>query len=123
MELDNQINLDYFAALGFEEIPIEEGLTALSFEDGPDGEYALITNEDGSLPQSLEAPLLLAFYSAEGAFLWSTGFKNAEQFKPIWLNATTYAEKKLAAQQHRQALIALHQKDVSMTAADTGEDS
>ena len=52
MEELQQPILDYFTALGFEEIPIEEGLTALSFEESPEGEYVLITDEDGSLPQA-----------------------------------------------------------------------
>ncbi len=106
MEPINQAVLEFFTALGFEEIPIEEGLTGLSFENGPDGEYALITNEDGLLPTSLETPLLVAYYTPQGAFLWSTGFKNAVQFREIWLTGTTYAEKLQAAQHHRDLMIA-----------------
>ena len=106
MEELQQPILDYFTVLGFEEIPIEEGLTGLSFEDGPDGEYALITNEDGLLPTSLDTPLLIAFYTPEGAFLWSTGFKNAIQFKEIWTPGSTYVEKLQATQQHRDLMIA-----------------
>lgn len=105
MEIENQAILDYFIELGFEEIPIEEGLTALSFEEGPEGDYALITNEDGSLPESLEAPLMLAFYSSKGAFLWSTGFKNAAQFLELWSQGETYAEKRKAAERHREELM------------------
>ena len=106
MEPINQAVLDFFTALGFEEIPIEEGLTGLSFEDGPDGEYALITNEDGLLPTSLATPLLIAFYTPEGAFLWSTGFKNAAQFKDIWQQGANYAEKMQATAQHRDLMLA-----------------
>ena len=106
MEPINQAILDFFTALGFEEIPIEEGLTGLSFEDGPDGEYALITNEDGLLPTSLDTSLLIAFYTPEGAFLWSTGFKNAIQFKEIWTPGSTDVEKLQATQQHRDLMIA-----------------
>ena len=75
-QADSQV-LDFFAALGFEEIEIEDELTALCYEESPEGEYALITDEEGSLPDSLKVPLMFACYSAEGAFLWSTGFKNA----------------------------------------------
>jgi hypothetical protein len=105
MEIENQAILDYFFAIGFELVPIEEGLTALSFEEAPDGEYALITNEDGSLPESLEIPLMLACYTAEGAFLWSTGFKNAAQFKEVWSQGETYKEKLQAAQRHREEVM------------------
>lgn len=103
-ELSQHIR-DFFAALGFEEIPIEEGLTALSFEESPEGEYTLVTDEDGGLPQALDNPLLLAGYSAEGAFQWSTGFKNADQFQDIWASGQTYAEKMQAIQKHRENLM------------------
>jgi hypothetical protein len=105
METTNQTVMDFFAALDFEEIPIEEGLTALSFEDGPDGEYSLITNEEGAMPESLETPVMLACYTKAGAFLWSTGFKNAMQFKEIWSVGETYAEKLQSAQRHREAMM------------------
>ncbi|NMC31608.1 MAG: hypothetical protein GYA36_03995 [Veillonellaceae bacterium] len=102
-ELPQEIR-DFFAVLGFEEIPIEDGLTALSFEESPEGEYVLVTDEDGVLPQSLDNPLLLACYSAEGAFQWSTGFKNADQFRDIWAPGQTYAKKMQAAAHHREEL-------------------
>ena len=105
MEIENQAVLDYFTALGFEMIPIEEGLTALSVEEAPDGEYALITDGEGSLPDSLDIPLLLACYSGEGAYLWSTSFKNAAQFTEIWSQGETYAEKLQAAQRHREEIL------------------
>jgi hypothetical protein len=98
--------LDHFTPLEFEPIPIEEGLTALCFEDGPEGEYALITNEEGAMPELINNPLILAFYTANGTFLWSTGFKNLLQFKEVWSIGATYAEKKLAAEKHRDQMIA-----------------
>ena len=61
MEELQQPILDYFTALGFEEIPIEEGLTALSFEESPEGEYVLITDEDGkALPNEAAQSLYSA---------------------------------------------------------------
>jgi len=104
MEIETSQNMDFFAALGFEEIDIEDGLTALCYEETPEGEYVLITNEEGTLPHSLEVPLMLAGYSSEGAFLWSTGFKNSAQFKEIWSSAETYAEKIEKVQAHRRSV-------------------
>lgn len=101
-----QAMLDYFSPLGFEAIPIEDGLTALCFEEDPDGEYALITNEDGVMPDSLDHPLLLSYYTGKGAFLWSTGFKDSSQFTECWANGTTFAEKMQAAERHRDLMIA-----------------
>ena len=68
--------LAYFAGLGFEETEIEDNLTALCFEESPEGEYVLLTDEEGKLPESLTVPLTLACYSAKSAFLWSIGFKD-----------------------------------------------
>ena len=104
MEQANSQVLDFFAVLGFEEIEIEDGLTALCYEESPEGEYALITDEEGSLPDSLKVPLMFACYSAEGAFLWSTGFKNAAHFKETWSNTHTYAEKLQAIQTYRKSV-------------------
>lgn len=106
MEAVNPTVFDFFSKLGFAEIPIEEGLTGLSFEENPEGEYALVTDEDGLLPVSLDAPLLISFYTPDGAFLWSTGFKDAGQFEEVWQRGSTYAEKKQAAERHRDQLFA-----------------
>ncbi len=104
METTEQAILDYFSPLGFESIPIEDNLTALCFESDPAGEYALLTNEDGIFPLALDAPFVLAFYTAEGSYLWSTGFKNATQFREIWSTETEYAAKVKAAERHRDAI-------------------
>lgn len=104
MDASPQNVLDYFSGLGFIEIPIEDELTAWSYEYGPDGEYALITDEDGLPPNSLELPLVLAFYTPEGSYLWSTGFKNAAQFQEVWSRGDDYAAKQQAAQEHRDQL-------------------
>ena len=105
----NPTILEFFSRLGFAEIPIEDDLTGLCFEESPEGEYALVTNEEGLLPVSLDAPLLIAFYTPEGAFLWSTGFKNAGQFEEIWLQGATYAEKMQATAKHRELMLAASQ--------------
>ena len=102
----NPTILEFFNRLGFAEIPIEDDLTGLCFEESPEGEYALVTNEEGLLPTSLEAALLIAFYSTEGAFLWSTGFKNAGQFEEVWRQGSTYAEKIQVTEQHRDQVLA-----------------
>lgn len=104
MEQEDQTVLEYFASLGFEEIPIEDGLTALCYEEDAEGEYALVTDEDGSLPAALDVPLMLACYTGGGVFLWSTGFKNAAQFREVWSSGTTFAEKLQSAQRHREGV-------------------
>lgn len=93
METENSEVSAFFVDLGFEEIEIEDHATALCFEEAPDGEYVLLTDEEGNQPDSLTLPLILACYSANNAFLWSVSFKNATQFKTLWSQNTTYAEK------------------------------
>ena len=85
--------LEFFQALGFEEIDIEDGLRALSVEYSADGSYALITNDVGTMPDKLRQFLIFAFYSPEGAYQWSTGFKNAYVFKDFWLQGETILQK------------------------------
>lgn len=85
--------LDFFQALGFEEIEIEDGLTALAAELNPDGSYALITSEEGALPERLKQFLLFACYRPDGAYRWSVGFKNALVFKEIWSQGETTEQK------------------------------
>jgi hypothetical protein len=84
--------LGFFQNLGFEEIDIEDNLTALAVDFDTDG-YALITDDEGNLPESLNQFLIFAFYSAEGAYHWSVGFKNAHAFKDIWSNGATNSQK------------------------------
>lgn len=90
--------MDFYKTLGFEEIEIEDGLTALSFEVSPEENYALLTDEEGSIPTSLRQIIVFAYYTPEGAFLWSTSFKNSYLFQEIWSEADT-PEHKLTAMQ------------------------
>ena len=104
MDIETNSIIEYFATLGFAEVDIEDGLTALCYEETPDSEYSLITDEEGSVPESLAVPLMLACYSPKGAFLWSTGFKNADHFKEIWTPGKTYAEKLQLLQIYRKSV-------------------
>lgn len=92
--------IEYFEVLGFEESEIEDGLTALAFEYHTDGSYALLTDEEGSLPQNLKQPLIFACYTPDGAYQWSTWFKNAYLFQELWAAAATPAEKYEAVRQY-----------------------
>jgi hypothetical protein len=95
--------LDFYQTLGFEETDIEDGLTALLFELGPIGSYALLTDDDGSIPVSLKQPIVFACYTTDGAFLWSVGFKNSHAFKEIWAAGQTPEQKLAAVQNYRKS--------------------
>jgi hypothetical protein len=57
---------DFFAALGFEEIEIEDGLTALCCETDEAGGYALVTDDGGAVPENLKQAVVFACYTPEG---------------------------------------------------------
>ena len=88
--------LTFYEALGFEETDIEDDLTALSLEIDPQESYVLITNEEGAIPETLKQAVIFAYYTPEGAFQWSAGFKNSFVFRDIWSKSQS-PEEKLAA--------------------------
>ena len=92
--------LDFYESLGFEEIEIEDGLTALCFETSSDGNYALLTNEEGDLPENLRQAVIFAYYTSDGSFQWSTSFKNSYLLKELWASSET-PEDKLSAIRNR----------------------
>lgn len=81
--MPNEI-MEYYESLDFEETEIEDGLTALAFEFSQDGSYALLTNEDGAIPENLKQRIIFAYYTHDGAFQWSISFKNSYVFKDVW---------------------------------------
>jgi hypothetical protein len=91
----------YYTGLGFEETEIEDGLTALAYEIPTDESYVLLTDEDGKMPVALKQPVLLAYYTPEGAFQWSIGFKNSPMFKDIWSVSDNPARKLEALLEYR----------------------
>lgn len=91
--LSSENIMDFYGTLGFEEIEIEDKLTALCFEVDPADSYALITGEDGSIPASLKQVVVFACYTAAGAFQWSTSFKNSYLFQDTWSGAKTPKDK------------------------------
>lgn len=94
--------LDFYEPLGFEETDIEDGLTALYFEIDPQGSYALITNDEGSVPATLKQAVVFACYTPEGAFQQSASFKNSYVFKDIWSGPPTVEQKLDAIQKRRE---------------------
>ncbi len=93
---------DFFAALGFEEIEIEDGLTALCCETDEAGGYALVTDDGGAVPENLKQAVVFACYTPEGAFMWSAGFKHADVFRDVWAKPATVAEKVDAVRKRRE---------------------
>jgi hypothetical protein len=98
----NESVMDFYQGLGFEETEIEDRLMALTCEFNVDGNYGLITDEDGAIPKSVKQPIVFAYYTPEGSFLWSTSFKNSYLFKDIWSGEQTPAQNIEALQKYRE---------------------
>lgn len=92
---------EFYTELGFEETELEDEATAMLLEYDDDGSYALITDEDGKTPESLRQTVLFSCYTPDGAFLWSTSFKNSFLFKELWTSASAPADKIAAIQKFR----------------------
>lgn len=71
--------LDFFEPFGFYETEIEDGCTALLLETIENGDYALITDGNGTMPNSLEEEIIFAYYTEDGAFSWSVSFEDSHQ--------------------------------------------
>lgn len=89
----NDSIIEFYETLAFEETETDDGFTALSCETDQEGNYVLVTDDDGSMISSLDQPLLFTYYTAEGSFQWSTGFKNSYLFKDYWSKADLAEEK------------------------------
>lgn len=94
--------LVFYEELGFEETEIEDGLTALAVEVDGAGGYVLLTDDEGGLPASLRQPVVLAYYSPEGAYQWSSGFKNSFLFRETWSAAAEPAGRLAAVNRRRE---------------------
>ncbi len=95
--------LEFYETLGFEETEIEDGLIVLGIELTPEGNYALLTDKEGTMPQKLDQTVIFAYYSPEDAFLWSVSFKNSTVFKEIWTKSSTTEDRLADITNHRQA--------------------
>lgn len=95
--------LAFYETLGFEETEIEDGLVILGIELTPEGNYALLTDTEGTMPQKLDQAVIFAYYSPEDAFLWSASFKNSTVFKEIWTKSSTTEDKLAAITNYRHA--------------------
>lgn len=84
---------ELYTLLGFELTDIEDELEALFMETDGDGQYVLLTNEEGMLPANLEEPVVLALYSPTGAYQWSATFKTSRVFQTLWTSYEKIEEK------------------------------
>lgn len=93
----------FYEALGFEETEIEDNLVVMGIELSAEGDYALITDDNGIMPTNLNQSVTFACYTPNDSYLWNASFKNSTVFKEVWESATSIEEKLAAIRKHREA--------------------
>ncbi len=86
--MTKQAFLQLFASTAFIEEETDDNNTALILELEPDGDYLQMTDDLGFFPASVESPLILALYTAEGAFRWAKEFKDAQPVLELYSQAS-----------------------------------
>lgn len=100
--MSNNSMVEFYEMLGFEEIEIEDGLIVLGLEVTPEGHYALVTDDEGTMPKTSSQGIIFAYYTADDVFLWSAGFKNSNVFKKIWDSTQAITAKLDAIMEYRK---------------------
>ena len=87
---------DFYQPLGFEIIEFAEDGPTLCYEPAEDGPYAILTTEEGLIPESLEEKVIFSYYCEAGAFRWHVEFEDSQDFAKAW-PSTASAEERFAA--------------------------
>ncbi len=101
--MSSETIISFYESLGFEETEIDDGLIVLGIELTPAGNYALITDDEGTMPRNLNQGIIFAYYTPEDSYLWSASFKSATAFKELWTGAPTNEARLDAIVKHREA--------------------
>nr|WP_320147219.1 hypothetical protein [uncultured Anaeromusa sp.] len=84
---------DFYQPLGFEIIEFSEDGPTLCYEPVENDQYAILTTEEGLVPESLEEKVIFSYYCKAGAFRWHVEFENSQAFAEVWPSAATPAER------------------------------
>jgi len=68
--MDSDTVLSFYEQLGFDIIDFD-GIDTLFFELSDKGNFATVSDDDGNLPESLEAPIVYNVYDENDSYLWS----------------------------------------------------
>ena len=90
----------FYEALGFEEIDFDDEPVLFSELDD-DGNYAIITDEDGMMITSLEQPALFSYYTGDDEFQWSVTLEDSYFLKDIMNRHDDMDDLLQVLQEHR----------------------
>ena len=57
-----------------------------------DGQYAIVSDEDGRIPVSMDTPVIVSGYDDNDTFQWSVTLSNGEELKDLFLRVESAEE-------------------------------
>lgn len=85
-----------FENIGFEIVEVDER-DVLLYElcDGSEeeaGQYAIVSDDDGRIPTSMDTPIIVSVYNDNDTFQWSVTLPNGEELKALFLRVESAEE-------------------------------
>lgn len=85
-----------FENIGFEIVEVDERDVLLyELSDGSEeeaGQYAIVSDDDGRIPTSMDTPIIVSVYDDNDTFQWSVTLSNGEELKDLFLRVESAEE-------------------------------
>ena len=95
-----------FENIGFEIVEVDERDVLLyELSDGSEeeaGQYAIVSDDDGRIPTSMDTPIIVSVYDDNDTFQWSVTLPNGDELKDLCLRVESAEELLDTLQEIRQ---------------------
>ena len=95
-----------FENIGFEIVEVDERDVLLyELSDGSEeeaGQYAIVSDDDGRIPTSMDTPIIVSVYDDNDTFQWSVTLPNGDELKDLFLRVESAEELLDTLQEIRQ---------------------
>ena len=95
-----------FENIGFEIGEVDERDVLLyELSDGSEeeaGQYAIVSDDDGRIPTSMDTPIIVSVYDDNDTFQWSVTLPNGDELKDLFLRVESAEELLDTLQEIRQ---------------------
>ena len=95
-----------FENIGFEIVEVDERDVLLyELSDGSEeegGQYAIISDDDGRIPTSMDMPIIVSVYDDNDTFQWSVTLPNGDELKDLFLRVESAEDLLDTLQEIRQ---------------------
>ena len=85
-----------FESIGFEIVEVDERDVLLyELSDGSEeeaGQYAIVSDDDGRIPTSMDTPIIVSVYDDNDTFQWSVTLPNGDELKDLFLRVESAEE-------------------------------